>query len=104
VQVDLFDIAYLLIVLLFLCEPKRPCMNRIGGPVEEASAGSWRWKARGTASRRGREVEKKRLVRRLHPGDLFMSTWRSKVKRTELLSLEFKVELRLCPSFQFRKM
>lgn len=67
--------SHLLIVLLFLCEPKRPCMSRMGGPVEEPSGASWREKARGTASRLDIVFEKKRLAMRLHPGDLCIATW-----------------------------
>ena len=44
--------AYLLIVLLFLCEPNSPCRMIRGAAVDEAAeALSWRWNARDRASR-----------------------------------------------------
>lgn len=34
--------AYLLIVRLLRCEPKRPCMRRMGEREGELGGGSWR--------------------------------------------------------------
>src|SRR5204863_9045834 len=54
--------SYLLMVRLFLWEPKSPCMRMMGAPAAGVLGLSWRWYANDSAWSRGRWVENEREV------------------------------------------